>query len=125
MMNSNLGMMLTSLLCFTVVFGVALSGAPPWDDAPQAEIKNSELQAKVYLPDARRGYYRGTRFDWSGVVASLLHKGHDYYGPWYNRVDPLTSMTSSTTGGNPCLYLFGDFRSGGRVFDQPQRPWMG
>jgi len=88
MMNSNLGMMLTSLLCFTVIFGLALSGAPPADDAPQAEIKNSELQAKVYLPDERRGYYRGTRFDWSGVVASLVHKGHDYYGPWYNRVDP-------------------------------------
>ena len=43
---------------------------------------------KVYLPDAKDGYYRGTRFDWSGVIYSLQHGGHDYYGPWFNKTDP-------------------------------------
>ena len=34
---------------------------------PQAELSNSSIRATLYLPDAQSGYYRGTRFDWSGV----------------------------------------------------------
>lgn len=60
----------------------------PAADVPQAEIANGELRVKLYLPDPRDGYYRGTRFDWSGVIAALEYKGHNYYGPWYSRVDP-------------------------------------
>ncbi|MGC2656331.1 MAG: hypothetical protein WA324_00025, partial [Bryobacteraceae bacterium] len=52
-------------------------------DLPKAEISNSEIQAKIYLPDAARGYYRGTRFDWSGVLYTLQYKNHNYYGPWF------------------------------------------
>ena len=56
--------------------------------APQTEISNGQIRAKVYLPDARNGYYRGTRFDWSGVIGSLKYKDHEYYGPWFDKVDP-------------------------------------
>ena len=38
---------------------------------PQAEISNGQITAKIYLPDAKNGYYRSTRFDWSGAVYSL------------------------------------------------------
>jgi hypothetical protein len=38
---------------------------------PQAEIANSTVRATLYLPDTQSGYYRGTRFVWSGVIASL------------------------------------------------------
>ncbi|MCI0420892.1 MAG: hypothetical protein L0387_37035 [Acidobacteria bacterium] len=55
---------------------------------PQAEISNSHVRAKLYLPDAQQGYYRGTRFDWSGVVASLEWNGHNYFGKWFERYDP-------------------------------------
>lgn len=55
---------------------------------PQAEITNGLLRAKIYLPDPERGYYRGTRFDWSGVINSLEYDGHDYYGPWFTKTDP-------------------------------------
>ncbi len=55
---------------------------------PQAEIANGHIRVKIYLPDARNGFYRGTRFDWSGVIASLEYKGHTYYGPWFTRTDP-------------------------------------
>src|SRR6185503_20087818 len=55
---------------------------------PQAEISNGQITAKMYLPDAKAGYYRSTRFDWSGAVYSLQYKGHEYYGPWYDRIDP-------------------------------------
>jgi hypothetical protein len=55
---------------------------------PQASISNGVIQAKLYLPDAAAGYYRGTRFDWSGVFASLTYAGHNYFGPWFEHYDP-------------------------------------
>jgi len=65
--------------------GLGLLRAADW---PQAEIANGQIQAKLYLPDAKNGYYRATRFDWSGVVYALHYKGHDYYGPWFQKTDP-------------------------------------
>lgn len=55
---------------------------------PHAEIANGQIRAKIYLPDAKDGFYRGTRFDWSGVIYSLQAHGHDYYGPWFDKTDP-------------------------------------
>lgn len=55
---------------------------------PEAEISNSTVRATLYLPDAQAGYYRGTRFDWSGVIASLKWNGHEYFGQWFDRHDP-------------------------------------
>jgi hypothetical protein len=46
------------------------------------------VRAIVYLPDAARGFYRATRFDWSGVIGSLVYRGHEYYGQWFQSVDP-------------------------------------
>jgi len=55
---------------------------------PEASISNGQIQAKLYLPNAETGYYRATRFDWSGVVASLVYKGHNYFGVWFPKYDP-------------------------------------
>jgi hypothetical protein len=49
-------------------------------DFPKAVLSNGSVQAVVYLPDAQKGYYRSTRFDWSGVVPCLAYKGHTYFG---------------------------------------------
>jgi hypothetical protein len=49
------------------------------------------MKVKLYLPDATNGFYRGTRFDWSGVVADLQYAGHSYYGPWFTQTDPNVS----------------------------------
>src|SRR4051795_7855528 len=57
-------------------------------DYPQAEISNSVVRAKLNLPDAENGYYRATRFDWSGQIASLEWQGHSYFGQWFDRYDP-------------------------------------
>ena len=57
-------------------------------DFPEAEIASPRVRAKLYLPDAQKGYYRGTRFDWSGVIASLESEGHSYFGKWFDRYDP-------------------------------------
>ena len=68
--------------------GAAAGSDSPASAIPQAEISNGELQVKFYLPDTHHGYYRGARFDWSGVIGALEYKGHNYYGPWFDRVDP-------------------------------------
>jgi len=38
---------------------------------PKALIANGLIHAVVLLPDAKNGYYRGSRFDWSGVIGCL------------------------------------------------------
>jgi hypothetical protein len=58
---------------------------------PQSEISNGLIRVKLYLPDAVNGFYRGTRFDWGGVIADLEYKGHSYYGPWFTGTDPNVS----------------------------------
>jgi len=57
---------------------------------PQAEISNGLIKAKLLLPDPERGYYRGTRFDWDGVIESLTYQGHNFFGQWFERYDPLS-----------------------------------
>jgi hypothetical protein len=57
-------------------------------EPPSATIANQHLRVKLWLPDAKAGFYRATRFDWSGVVASLEYAGHDFYGPWFSKYDP-------------------------------------
>jgi hypothetical protein len=69
-----------------VIASSLLSAAEP--SFPSASISNGQIQAKLYLPDAKAGYYRGTRFDWAGVIASLEYKGHNYFGVWFDKYDP-------------------------------------
>jgi hypothetical protein len=55
---------------------------------PETSIKNGLVELKVNLPNATDGYYRGTRFDWSGVVPALTFNGHSYFGQWFEKYDP-------------------------------------
>jgi hypothetical protein len=70
------------------IYLVLLAAMPVAALFQKAEIRNSRIHAKLYLPDAASGYYRATRFDWSGVIASLEWKGHNYFGQWFERYDP-------------------------------------
>ncbi len=56
---------------------------------PKAFISNGLIDAVIFLPDAKNGYYRGSRFDWSGVVGCLAYKSHTYFGVWFPHYDPL------------------------------------
>ena len=67
-----------------LLFGGLLLAA----DHPQQEISNGVLRVGLYPPDVQNGYYRGTRFDWSGMIHRLQYQGHDYYGPWYDKIEP-------------------------------------
>ena len=57
-------------------------------DFPQAAISNGLLDARFYLPDTTAGYYRSTRFDWSGVMPALEYKGHHFFGQWFPQYAP-------------------------------------
>jgi len=59
-------------------------------EIPQTQITNGLITAKLFLPDTAQGYYRGSRFDWSGVIAELKYKRHDYFGQWFPVYNPKT-----------------------------------
>jgi hypothetical protein len=83
LINTKMKTMICLLLGFT--FGIA-----PSAKFPQAEIANGVIKAKLYLPDEKNGYYQGVRFDRSGNTASLVFKGHSYFGQWFPKYDPRT-----------------------------------
>src|SRR5260370_481712 len=92
---------LFSVMAFTLSARAAESRASlcadvPHADHPKALLSNGTLDALVFLPDAERGYYRASRFDWSGVVGCVSYKGHKYFGEWFSRYDPL--LNDSITG---------------------------
>lgn len=72
-------------LLLLALFALTQVAAPA---SPRAEISNGSVRATIHLPDATNGYYRGTRFDWSGAVASLTWNGHEYFGQWFDKYDP-------------------------------------
>lgn len=76
---------MSKTIAFTLFF---LSGLTAFAQYPEASISNGLIEVKLYLPDARSGFYRATRFDWAGVVSSLRYKNHEYFGQWYNKHDP-------------------------------------
>jgi hypothetical protein len=57
-------------------------------EPPQAELSNGQLRVKLYLPDPANGFYRGTRFDWSGMIETVQYGGHKFYGRWFQGTDP-------------------------------------
>ncbi len=85
---------LLQALAATLLWPAAAGARPvpsPDPDAPQApavRIDNGLVSAILFLPDAATGYYRGTRFDWSGAVADLRAGGHSYFGRWFPAYDP-------------------------------------
>lgn len=56
------------------------------DGAPIASIAGGGLRVTVALPDARRGFYRSTRFDWSGMILQATAGRTSFYGPWSDGV---------------------------------------
>ena len=80
-------MMTTTMKLFGV--GTLLALAVSFASAqghPSHQITNGEITATVYLPDAKKGFYTTTRFDWSGAIGSLKYKGHEYYGNWFSKI---------------------------------------
>jgi hypothetical protein len=55
---------------------------------PSVRVAAEGVEALVYRPDARRGFYRGPRFDGSGMIARVTWQGHTLFGPWRAPHDP-------------------------------------
>ena len=76
-------------ICLCLSLGLCLaSSLSRAQDYPKAEISNGLIHAELMLPDPQNGSYRGTRFDWSGIISSLHYEGHEYFGRWYDHHDP-------------------------------------
>jgi hypothetical protein len=73
--------------CFSMIF-LLVFGLWGAAEFPETKISNGLIDASLYLPDPTSGYYRGTRFDWSGVIPVLQFKGHHYFGQWFDTYDP-------------------------------------
>jgi hypothetical protein len=71
----------TSLLILTII--LSFDNSPP-----EASISNGLISARLYLPDSVKGYYRGARFDWSGVIYDLEYNNHHYFGKWFDHYEP-------------------------------------
>jgi len=87
-------------------------------------LANGNLEAVVYLPDAQRGYYRGSRFDWSGVVGCLAYKGHTFFGVWFPHYDPflhdaITGPVEEFRSAGGQSAPFYDDALSGRIFVKP------
>jgi hypothetical protein len=79
-------MRLILLALWCISYGRSLAQADT--SFPHKDISNGLIHARFYLPDTARGYYRGTRFDWSGVMPALEFKKHTYAGQWFEQYAP-------------------------------------
>lgn len=73
---------------FAAILFVSAAGPAAAEDYPHVYLKNDTLKVKVYLPDAEKGFYRGTRFDHAGVFGEVEFAGHKLFGPWKEKHDP-------------------------------------
>lgn len=84
-----------SIVLHIILAGISLSAVTKnkekmdFEQFPNTVISNEEVLMKILLPDPEKGFYRATRFDWSGVIGSLQYKGHEYFGYWKKTHDPL------------------------------------
>ncbi|CAN5229433.1 hypothetical protein BH11PLA2_BH11PLA2_21490 [soil metagenome] len=66
----------------------SIASAQAKTNYPKAELRNAHVRMTVYLPDATKGFYHGTRFDWSGVIADVKFNNNTLFGPWKDTHDP-------------------------------------
>ena len=60
----------------------------PDSEYPMLELENGEIRVSVFLPDPVHGYYRGARFDWSGIIEHVDTSKHRFYAPVHAIHDP-------------------------------------
>jgi hypothetical protein len=97
---------ITILIIWVCITGVnAHAQKLDYSEYPSATISNEAVSMKLFLPDNTKGFYRATRFDWSGVIGSVKYKDHEYFGAWKDSHNPLLPADivgpaeSSTEGG--------------------------
>jgi hypothetical protein len=66
----------------------AIARAADAEDYPKLTLANDAVSIDVYLPDGANRFYRGLRFDHSGMVAQARFAGHTFFGELYPTHDP-------------------------------------
>jgi hypothetical protein len=56
---------------------------------PRLVLNSDSVFLTIYKPDAVKGYCRGPRFDWSGIIGRVELKGHVWYADYAVPHDPL------------------------------------
>ena len=54
-------------------------------------LNNDKISATIVLPDECKGFYRGARFDWSGMISSLSFNKHTFIEQPFFLHDPKIS----------------------------------
>lgn len=57
-------------------------------DWPTKTLSNDTVTMTIRLPDAKLGFYRGTRFDWLGVIGPVELLGKKVFLPWKDTHNP-------------------------------------
>ncbi|HTL55917.1 MAG TPA: hypothetical protein VL361_09575 [Candidatus Limnocylindrales bacterium] len=77
-------------MCSSSLDGGESLTKPDLSQYPSSSISTKQLKATFYLPDPQKGYYRGTRFDWSGLLSRVEYGGHSFFCEFRERQhDPL------------------------------------
>jgi hypothetical protein len=72
-----------SVLALTCAIALtACAQSPATQPVPAVTLQHGKLKALVYTSDAQAGHYRGTRFDWSGMIGRLEYDGHLFWDEW-------------------------------------------
>lgn len=69
------------VLLFLIIFlnSVLSDETDVLDNYPHYVITNGIIQTSLFKPDKEKGFYRSTRFDWSGMIFQLTYRGHSYF----------------------------------------------
>jgi hypothetical protein len=57
-------------------------------DYPKIELSTKKLKLTCYPPDAEKGFYRGSRFCWGGVLGDVEVGGFKLFHAWKDKHDP-------------------------------------
>jgi hypothetical protein len=58
-------------------------------DYPEKVIEAGGLRLRVAIPDSQKGFYRSTRYDWSGMITEAFFQGHRFFVPYRQPQNPL------------------------------------
>lgn len=67
--------------------------------APSTTLVRGALRVHIALPDARHGFYRSTRFDWSGIITGVTLDSAKFYGLWFDGISPAVHDFEDTARG--------------------------
>ncbi len=81
MYRANNSIKLVTLLVFFFFYSRMLQAMDNdlLNNYPHIVLSNNIIETSIFLPDEQNGFYRASRFDWSGMIWQLTYKNHTYF----------------------------------------------